>query len=401
VRIVGLGAQGDGIAETPTHQIFIPYALPGERWRYEDGKPPMLLAAHPERVAPLCPHFGSCGGCDAQHMPEALYVAWKREIVVQALGHRGIAAPVADLVRVPLASRRRLTVYARRCRKNLHLGLYRAATNYIVDIAQCPIAEQALVAALPALREMLEPVLYGKAEAAIRLLATSAGVDVDMRFIHLEGQRKHYPRLAALAAKHGIARLAVEEETIMLARPPPLVLGGVDLVPPPGLFVQAVQAAEAEMVHLALAATSKAKRIADLFCGIGTFTFALAHRARVLALDSDAAAIQTLSAAARRAQGLKPIEARVRDLYRMPLSSRELDGFDAALFNPARSGAEAQAGELARSKVGTVVAVSCNPGTLARDLRLLIDGGYTLEQVTPIDQFLFSHHVEAVAVLRR
>lgn len=401
VEIVGLGAQGDGIAETPTHDIHIPYALPGERWRYEDGKPPVLLHAHPARVEPLCPHFGSCGGCNAQHVPGELYVAWKRGIVVQALRHRGIDAPVAELVRVPLASRRRITIYARRYRENMHLGFYRASTNSIMDVTHCPIAVPVLVEALPALREMLEPVLSGKGEAAIRLLATPAGVDVNMTLIYLDQPREHYPRMAALGARHGFARLSVEGDTLMLARRPSLAFGGVEVSPPPGPFVQAVEAAEAEMVRLALVTTLKAKRVADLFCGIGTFTFPLARRARVLALDSNAEAIETLADAARHAQGLKPIETRVRDLYRMPLSAKELEGFDAALFNPARSGAEAQAGELARSKVRTVVAVSCNPGTLARDVRILIDGGYALEQVTPIDQFLFSHHVEVVAVLRR
>jgi 23S rRNA (uracil1939-C5)-methyltransferase len=334
-------------------------------------------------------------------MPSPLYVGWKRGIVIDAFRHRGIDAPVADLVRVPLASRRRITVYARRYAKTLHLGFYRATTHDIMNIAECPIAMPQLAAALPALREMLEPILSGKAEAAIQLLATPAGVDVSMTFIHLGSTKEHYPRMAVLAARHGFARLTVENDTLMLARRPTLRFGGVDVVPPPGPFVQAVEAAEAAMVRLALAAMPKARRVADLFCGIGTFTFPLARQARVSAVDSNEEAMATLAAAARHAQGHKPIEAKVRDLYRMPLSARELVGCDAVLFNPARSGAEAQANELARSKVPTVVAVSCNPGTLARDVRILIDGGYRLEAVTPIDQFLFSHHVEAVAVLRR
>jgi 23S rRNA (uracil1939-C5)-methyltransferase len=233
------------------------------------------------------------------------------------------------------------------------------------------------------------------------MLATSAGVDVRMIFLYLDSRQKHYPRMAALGAQHGFARLTVEGDTLVLARQPVLAFGGVDVSPPPGAFVQAVGAAEAEMVRLVLAATAKAKRVADLFCGLGTFTFPLARRARVLAVDEKEDAIAALQVAARHAQGLKPIEAKVRDLFRMPLSAKELEGFDAAVFDPARSGAEAQAEELARSRVRTVVAVSCNPGTLARDVRILVDGGYALERVTPIDQFLFSHHVEAVAVLRR
>ncbi len=207
--------------------------------------------------------------------------------------------------------------------------------------------------------------------------------------------------MVAVAAQHGFARLTVERDTLLLARQPVVALGGVDVAVPPEAFLQAVEASEREMVRLVLDATAKAKRVADLFCGVGTFTFPLARKARVLAVDDDADAIVALSAAARRAQGLKPIETKVRDLFRMPLSAKELEGFDAVVFDPARSGASAQAEQLARSKVPIVAAVSCNPATLARDARILVDGGYRLRCVTPIDQFLFSAHVEAVAVFER
>ena len=177
--------------------------------------------------------------------------------------------------------------------------------------------------------------------------------------------------------------------------------GGVNVVLPPRAFLQAAPAAEAEMVRLVTAATAKAKRVADLFCGLGTFTFPLAKSAPVLAVDGDRQAIAALQSAAKRAPGLKPIEAMARDLFRMPLSARELEPFDAVVFDPPRAGAATQAAMLAVSGVATIAAVSCNPATLARDARILIDGGYTLERVTPIDQFLYSPHVEAVAVFRR
>jgi 23S rRNA (uracil1939-C5)-methyltransferase len=401
VEIAGLGAQGDGIARTSARDIHVPFALPGELWRLGGGALPEMLRAHPGRAAPVCRHFGTCGGCVAQHMPDELYAEWKRNIVVQAFRHRGIEAPVGDLVRVPLGSRRRITVYARREGNSLRLGFHRAASHDVLDVAQCPIAMPQLVSLLAALREMLEPMLPGRAEAAITLLATPAGIDASLRFNHLGAARQHAPRLATPAARHGLARLTVDGDTVMVGRPPALVFDGVEVVPPPGAFVQAVEASQAEMVRLVVAATPKAKRVADLFCGLGTFTFPLARRARVLAVDSDAEAIAALTAAARRAPGLKPIETKVRDLYRMPLAAKELDGLDAVVFDPARSGAQAQAEQLARSKVATVVAVSCNPGTLSRDVRILVDGGYGLEAVTPIDQFLYAAHVEAVAVLRR
>jgi 23S rRNA (uracil1939-C5)-methyltransferase len=166
-----------------------------------------------------------------------------------------------------------------------------------------------------------------------------------------------------------------------------------------------VRQSEESLRELVLSAVAGAraapKGVADLFCGVGTFTLALARRARVLALDSDAAALAALAAAARHAQGLKPIEAEVRDLSREPLTARELEPFDAVVLDPPRAGAQAQARELARSGVETVVAVSCDPGTLARDAHILTDGGYAIASVTPIDQFVYSAHVETVTVLKK
>jgi 23S rRNA (uracil1939-C5)-methyltransferase len=177
--------------------------------------------------------------------------------------------------------------------------------------------------------------------------------------------------------------------------------GSGNVVLPPRAFLQAAPAAEAEMVRLVVAAAGQARRIADLFCGLGTFTFPLAKGAPLLAVDGDRQAIGALQNAAKRAPGLKPIETKVRDLFRTPMSARELEPFDAVVFDPPRAGAATQAATLAMSSVATIAAVSCNPATLARDARILLDGGYRLEGVTPIDQFLYSPHVEAVAVFRR
>jgi len=145
----------------------------------------------------------------------------------------------------------------------------------------------------------------------------------------------------------------------------------------------------------------KAKRVADLFSGLGTFTFALAERAAVDAYEESAAALTALAEAARHTPKLKPIETHRRDLFRDPLGWQELKAYDAVVFDPPRAGAAAQAEQLAKSKVKRLVAVSCNPGTLARDLRTLVDGGYEITRVVPVDQFLFSSHVEVVAHLAR
>jgi 23S rRNA (uracil1939-C5)-methyltransferase len=367
VEIARLGAQGDGVIETPAGPRYVPFALPGERWRLAEAEPDALIGRHPARAEPVCPHFGSCGGCVAQHMPEDLYAAWKQAMLVEAFRHRGIAAPLEPLYRLPAGSRRRLTLHARREGGVLRVGFQRRAAHDLVDITRCPVAVPQIVAALPAVREMLEPVVTGRTQAAVHVLATKAGLDVHLAFTRAAAAlTREYPRLATVASRIGLARLSVGGDTLLQARRPTLTFDGVAVEPPPGAFVQAVAQAESEMIRLVTAATASAKSVADLFCGIGTFTLPMARSARVLAVDAREDAVAALAAAARQAQGRKPIEAKVRDLFRTPLGARELDGFDAVVLDPPAAGARAQAGQIARSRVPLVVYVSCDAGTRAR-----------------------------------
>ncbi|MDO9383405.1 MAG: class I SAM-dependent RNA methyltransferase [Hyphomicrobiaceae bacterium] len=401
VTIERLGAQGDGVAETATGPVYVPFALPGERWRLLPDAPSVRLTASPQRAVPPCRHFGTCGGCIAQHMADDLYNAWKHGIVAQAFAHRGIEADIAPLRRIPAASRRRAFFGVTHTDNGVTLGFREEGQHRLVDLAECVILDPAIVAAMPALRELVGFILPRGADGA-RLIVTRLdhGLDVALETdakLSADGLQ-HVARLAAAA---GMLRLSIGNETIVPGAAPTLALGPAIVSPPPGIFLQAVPEAERLMTELILEAIPKVKSVADLFCGLGTFTFALARRARVIAADGDKRAIAALATAAKGAQGVKPITTMVRDLFREPLAVREMDGIDAAVFDPPRAGAQAQAERLAKSKVKTVVAVSCNPATLARDARILIDGGYKLERVTPIDQFVYSPHVEAVAIFRR
>jgi 23S rRNA (uracil1939-C5)-methyltransferase len=420
LTITALGAQGDGVAETPDGVCYVPFALPGERVSAEgDALPQLKSAPSPDRARPVCRHFGSCGGCVAQHMGDRLYADWKRDIVVGALGSHGLEPAVAPLRRVPAGSRRRAVLTARRSEGRVVLGYHRRRSNDLIDVEECPVLEREVVATLPALRKVAA--LLPATEARLTVLRTSAGLDVNVEFGErarsgrgaARGGRKTTPALgrdtaaalARIAAQTGVARLSVGGEPLVELARPLLAMGGAVVSPPPGAFVQAVRQSEEAMRELVLAAVDGASarpgRVADLFCGVGPFTLALGRRAPVLALDSDAAAIAALVAGTRHAQGVKPIEARVRDLFREPLSTRELASFDAVVLDPPRAGAQAQARELARSEVETIVAISCDPGTLARDAQILTDGGYAIAEVTPIDQFVYAAHVEVVAVLRK
>ncbi len=403
--IARLGAQGDGIAETPSGPVFVPYALPGEQvmveGRGERARLVAVLAGAPERVAPQCRHFTHCGGCALQHLERGAYLAWKREQVAAAFAARGIEAPVAHVVSVGLGARRRATLSARRTGRGVVLGFHEAKGNDIVDLQECPVTASAIVRALPGLKHLVEPLASRRLPVRLTVTLAANGLDVAIEDFPGELGPEVRERLAQAAAAAKLARVTLAGDTLYQSTVPAVRFGAANVVLPPRAFLQAAPAAEAEMVRLVGTALSGAKRVTDLFCGLGTFTFPLAMSAPVLAVDGDRQAIAALESAAKRTPGLKPIETKVRDLFREPLSVKELERFDAVVFDPPRAGAAAQASALAQSRVATIAAVSCNPATLARDARILIDGGFALERVTPIDQFLFSPHIEAVAVFRR
>jgi 23S rRNA (uracil1939-C5)-methyltransferase len=360
-----------------------------------------VMTPSPDRIAPVCRHFTHCGGCAVQHLRSPAYLAWKREVVIAGFASRGIDAPVAPVASVGVGARRRAAFSARRTGRGVVLGFHEAKGVEIVDLQECPVTASAIVRVLPGLRRLVEPLMSRRAPGRVIVTLAANGLDVAVEDVPGDPPPDVREFLAREATALGLARLTLAGDTLYQATVPAVRFGTANVVLPARSFLQAAPVAEAAMVRLVTQAVVGAKRVVDLFSGMGTFTFPLAQNASVLAVDGDKQAIAALQNAAKRTPGLKPIEVKVRDLFREPLSARELQGFDAAVFDPPRAGAATQAQSLVDSPINVVVAVSCNPATLARDARILIDGGFKLERVTPIDQFLFSPHIEAVAVFRR
>jgi len=391
--IGSLGQRGEGVAEINGRRVYVPFTLPGEEAEIavvgERGTLVSLLTSSPHRIAPFCPHFGLCGGCQLQHLDPEGYAQFKRGLVETALSHAGIITPIAPLIDAKGTGRRRITLHARKT----GAGFMAFHTHDLHDIDTCPITVPALAAA---------PTIARAAHAAVgdcdvALTSTLMGIDVNIK-----PERKARPeRLTPLIGRFGLARLSLAGETILQATVPAVRMGKAMTEIPPGSFLQATEAAEETLAGLVIAALTGAQNIADLFSGVGPFALRLAERAKIYAADSDKPGIAALIKAHNNTRGLKAIAAERRDLFREPLTAIELNRFDGLVFDPPRAGAEAQAREIARSKVKTVVAVSCEPKTFARDAKILIDGGYRLESVTPVDQFAWSTHVEVVGVFRR
>jgi 23S rRNA (uracil1939-C5)-methyltransferase len=407
--IARIGHRGDGVADTADGPVFVPYSLPGETVTVEalPGNHPdrrhvlKVDTSSPERIAPICKHFGVCGGCAVQHWEMARYHAWKRDLVVEALQQAGLDVPVDEIIDAHGQGRRRAVLHARRGTHDvLEVGFAAPRAHHIVPIDRCPILAPALDGTIPAAWAIAETLKPTGKPLDVQVTATDSGIDVDVRGSGpLDSGRT--AALAQVADKHRLARITRHGELITQRAAPTIRIGRTTVTLPPGAFLQATAEAEEVLAKLVVEHAGKAKAVADLFAGVGPFALRLAERARVAAFDSDAGAIAALTHAAHNTSGLKPVDAQTRDLFRRPVLPQELAKVDAVVFDPPRQGAEAQARQLAASKVRLVVGVSCNAATFARDARILTDGGYRLTRVTPVDQFRYSSHVELVGRFER
>jgi 23S rRNA (uracil1939-C5)-methyltransferase len=405
--IGSVGGEGDGVAAGPA---FVPFTLPGERVRAQGSgdRRELLEVLEPsaQRIAPVCPHFGSCGGCALQHWSHEPYLAWKVARLAGTLARERIETHILAPYAAGPATRRRVTLHARRGDRDMARLGYKARKSWdLVDVEVCPIAHPTIQAAIPAMKRLAARLFeHPKSAPSLHVTLTDAGLDIDITGVEAKSgglSADARVQLAERAAEAGFVRVTLGGEVAYMAHAAHVQLGPARVILPAGAFLQATKGAETAMADFVAASAAGANRIADLFCGVGTFTFRLAEIAPTHAVDAAPEAVAALMAALSTAPGLKGVTVEARDLARRPLLVHDLRHTDVAVFDPPRAGAAEQTAELARSGVARVIGVSCNPATFARDARTLIDAGFTLERVLPVDQFLWSPHVELVGVFAR
>lgn len=410
-----IGARGDSLCPDPDGGtvIFVPGLLPGETGKIaasgERGRLVERLTTSDERIAPFCSVAEKCGGCSLQHWQGDAYRAWKRSLAIDALEREGLTAEVLPLVDAGGTGRRRISLHARKMGGRLLMGFAERASERIVDIEDCPVAEPRIRAAIPALRELATALLTPKVDTAtISVTATEIGLDV---FAARKGAVTLDDRLTGgeLLARESWARLTIGHELIAEAATPVVSFGKAKVAAPPGGFLQATDAGEAALAGIVMDALQMALKhaprpargVIDLYAGSGAFALRMASLAPVRAVEGEAAPLAALDHAARHTPGLKPVETLQRDLALEPLSIRELEGAAMVVVDPPRAGAKAQMEQLAGSGVPVIVSISCNPSTFARDAAILVCAGYRRGPVTPVDQFIHTAHLECAAVFTK
>ena len=400
LTIERLGHLGDAIAQTAEGQVFVSQMLPGEEVTGEIAGDRLvnarIVTPSADRVRPPCSHAKTCGGCLKQHASDSFVAEWKREVIASALAGQGISTEIRPVITSPAQSRRRAVLAARRTKSGVLLGFHARASDTLVAIPNCLLLRPEVMAAFPALEALVMTGGSRKAELALTVTHSLGGPDVSVTggkpldaVLRLE--------LARVAERFGLSRLTWEGEVVALRVAPMQQMGKALVAPPPGAFLQATEDGQASLVAAVIEAIGPARRVVDLFAGAGTFALPIAQQAEVHAVEGDAAMVAALDKGWRLAEGLKRVTTEARDLFRRPLEPDEFKSAQAAVIDPPRAGAEAQTRTLATSGLPVIAAVSCNPVTFARDAKILLQAGYRLDWVQPVDQFRWSAHVELAA----
>lgn len=405
VKIDYVGHKADGVAHQNGNALYVPFTLEGETVKIKGNGPRRevceITKASPDRIVPVCKHFGTCGGCQLQHMGSDAYLEWKMSLVTEPLKRVGVSVKPETIISFEDQSRRKCVFNVQRTSQGIQLGFSEKAANDIVAIETCPILVPEINAQLENIRDLAISLPAGKTSVRIAVLVTRNGLDIAMD----EGKPLSEAERQILIKKaiaHKFSRLSYNGDVLIKIAEPVIEIASTLVAPPPASFVQAVKAAEDSMSITVSDFLKGCKQVADLYCGVGTFTLKLAEHSMVYAVEENAAALESLNLAWRQTGGkLKQVKTEKRNLERRPMTFGELKKMDGLVFDPPRAGAELQCKQIAKSRVKKVAAVSCNPNTLATDLEILIAGGFNITRILAVDQFKYTPHVEVVVLLER
>ncbi|MEM7241662.1 MAG: class I SAM-dependent RNA methyltransferase [Pseudomonadota bacterium] len=399
-----LGARGEGIVQNGAEEIYVPFALPGEviagGVSADRIEKPKIVTPSELRVSPKCKHFKTCGGCRLQHYnPDAL-AAWKGALISDALEKFNLKTEIKPTHTSPPNSRRRATLSGRRSKSGTVIGFHGAASDQIIDIQECPILDPRILDGWPVYDMLVIKGASRKGSIKLAVTVSDTGLDISVSDAKpLSAQENQY--ISMFCVDKQVARLVWNGEMAFQSTPPTITLDGIQLRLVAHGFLQATEFGQNALIDTVRGIVRDKRTTVDLFSGMGTFSLPLAKTRAFHAVEHGRDMLSALQATANQASDLYPITTEHRDLFRRPLMPDELNKFDSLVIDPPRAGALAQCHEIAKSKIDTIAFVSCNPATFARDARVLVDAGFSLNWVLPIDQFLWSPHVELAAEFTR
>ncbi|MDG1298875.1 MAG: RsmD family RNA methyltransferase [Paracoccaceae bacterium] len=395
--ILTLNDRAEGVTTDGTR---VPRALPGEEITLSKENQFKIVLPSKDRITPVCIHYKSCGGCSIQHVTQSFIKEWKSNVIKSCLSARGIETIIKPILTSQINSRRRVTLHGMKTKKSVTVGFFKKNTHELISTPSCELVDPEILSAFSLFEEITLLGATRKSIIEISVTVSKAGLDLNI----LNGKKlenQGIMKITALCQNFNIARITWNEDLLANFLNPTIEFQGIAITPPPNAFLQATEEGQEILIENAMLSVCNSDKVIDLFSGCGTFTLPAAKRSEVLAIDKTKSMLSAIEQAWRETSGLKKVTSRSQDLFKEPVGKEELNSFDSAIIDPPRVGAEAQSRELAQSHIKRISSVSCNPKTFSRDAKILVDSGFKLDWVQPIDQFLWSSHIELVAQFSR
>ena len=395
--ILTLNSRAEGVTADGTR---VPRALPGEEIALGKENKFKIILPSKDRITPVCAHYKGCGGCSMQHSTQSFIKDWKSNVIKSCLTARGLETIIKPILTSKTNSRRRVTLHGIKTKKSVTVGFFKRNTHELISTPSCELVNPEILSAFSLFEEITLIGATRKSIIEISVTVSKAGLDLNI----LNGKKldnQSIMKITGLCESFNIARITWNEDLLANFLNPTIVFQGIAITPPPNAFLQATEQGQEILITNAMLSVFDSDKVIDLFSGCGTFTLPAAKRSEVLAIDKTKSMLTAIDQAWRETTGLKKVTSRSQDLFKEPVGKEELNSFDAAIIDPPRVGAEAQSHELAKSHIKRISSVSCNPRTFSRDAKILVDSGFKIDWVQPIDQFLWSSHIELVAQFSR